>query len=461
MSSFEDKRDELLTWNELYMTLNVKTFPVYPSTYVTEVLDILRKLNPCEALKDEYLDAVAEAYELRSLKNGLDALGTAMQEFGLRLCYKKSPDNTYYTVWMHEVENTQKYLNLFKPYLTRRCFFNNINTFALTDGERIDDPSDDVDMECFDISIQLTMPRCGAPEPFLLRGNQTYLCVPYRECKDNNEFFNAIHLKTMTVCNNLEYTYDKNCILPHIIHGSEVFMSDEPKHWVLCKQKSNRWVPDYDAYDEGKEYEENNNPIKSMYLTSPGKESDIITHQEMIPVAEQENMTVYMLNSGLRTGRLFVTHTKANRFFVKASLTDVDCKKQPVVKHMWQDGHPYLFVGFTPSLWYVFDLEAMTYSKHKDACDLSGQFKCTEDRVYLCMDDGRVLRMKNFSALKLSEPTDFSAEFLKEIKPCKTEHKGEPNKTPFYALRRNRKNPQTEQSFEFGEPGVTLHVIFE
>lgn len=86
-----------------------------------------------DALCDSYLDDVCDAYETRSTLEQLCALGTAMQSCGLRMCYmKRTPtQGDGYTIWLHHVEDTEKFLSLYKPYLTRRNFFNSINTFSV------------------------------------------------------------------------------------------------------------------------------------------------------------------------------------------------------------------------------------------------------------------------------------------------------------------------------------------
>lgn len=460
-----DKRGEILTWNELFNTLDVKTFQVYPSTHLHEVLDLLRTTNSehlscasCNKLNDEYLDEVVNAYESRSLRNGLEALGTAMQYLGLRLCYMKSEDNTSYTVWMHDIGDTEEFLNLYKQYLTRQCFFDNINTFALPHEEKLDDPSDDVDMDCFDWNIELTLPRSETLTPFILKGQCEYLCVPFRNCTKDGDYFNAIHLKTMTVCNNLFYKYDKENILPHIIHGAEVFMSHSAKYWVICKQKGGRWLPDFDAYDEEREdTPEYDTTIKRIFLNAQNKRGELVTYKEMTKIAQQENMTVYMQDTGNYSGKLFVMHIHTNDSLVKVRLPVSNWYGVPTTKYLWQNGHPYVFVGFSPSLWYVIDLENMEYHEHKDACKLTGQFICNDARVYLCMNDGRVLRMKLFENIDWKHTVDFSTDYLKEIsRPNKRETL---KKTPFGALRRWNEDQEFEWVYGFGEKDATIHVV--
>lgn len=456
MNSFENKRGEVLTWNELFLTLNVRPISVYPSTKLSEILFRLRKINSEDnafcALNDKFMDEVAEAYEVRSLKNGLDALGTAMQDFGLRLCYRKDENNLCYQVWVHKIDNTQEYLSLYKPYITRKCFFDNINTFVLSNDEQIDAPEDDIDLESFDYCIQLTWPRFGTPMPFILQGECNYLCVPYCNCNNRDSFFSMINLNTMTLNINLEhaYFYDKNSILPHIIRGKECFMSCDSKYWTTCIMKNGRWTPNYD--DDG-DKEEDNNPIKNLCLTSINRHGESFS-QDMKLVAKQENMSVFMQNNG----RLFIIYTNTTKQFLKVELAVKTTKQTPIVKHLWQDSKPYLFVGFSPALWYVFDLETLTLATYKDSSNVSGQFVCCEEKIYLCLDDGRVLRMKPFLEIGYDEVTDFSNSILHNTTKT-NETKIEKNKTGFSALRRKKKN-STEETYTLDDMGTELHVLY-
>ena len=133
------------TWTEVLEFMRIETIELAWNVDGITALKALRKKygKRLAAMNDTFLDEVVDAYRERSTSEQLGALGEAMQALGLRFCHLNlNPAN--YTVFVVESDNTRDYLNQWKRVLTRRQFFNMIDTFSMRRGETLDKPCEDV-----------------------------------------------------------------------------------------------------------------------------------------------------------------------------------------------------------------------------------------------------------------------------------------------------------------------------
>ena len=132
-------------WHEVMDYMGIETIELPWDTDGAQALSKLRDHygDRFPALRDPFLDEVVEAYATRSTTDQLAALGEAMQEFRLRFCHLNL-NPPQYTVFAVETDNTRDYLNKWKEVLTRRQFFNTVDTFAMRREESLDKPSEDV-----------------------------------------------------------------------------------------------------------------------------------------------------------------------------------------------------------------------------------------------------------------------------------------------------------------------------
>ena len=138
-------RKTFKTWKEVMEFMAIETVELPWNVDGVTALKVLRKKfgKRLPALKDTFLDDVVNAYQERCSSEQLGALGEAMQELKLRFCHLNlNPPK--YTVFAVESDNTRDYLNQWKKVLTRRQFFNMIDTFSMRRGETLDKPSEDV-----------------------------------------------------------------------------------------------------------------------------------------------------------------------------------------------------------------------------------------------------------------------------------------------------------------------------
>ena len=176
-------RKIFLTWWELFEHLGIQFISV---RYDADVKDVLKSLRTQYSmtypeLSDKIFDRVVKAYKGRSVFEQLSALGSSFQEHGLRLCYKRSQES--YLVWIMKFDNTQDYLSFWKDYLTRRQFFENIDTFMLPKGTSIESPGYDLNTRLIDKTWQVRTPSWKKnkvlPSYVLSRDGKSFLCVPY------------------------------------------------------------------------------------------------------------------------------------------------------------------------------------------------------------------------------------------------------------------------------------------
>ena len=133
------------TWTEVMKYMNIETIELAWNVDGMTALKALRKKygEHLAAIHDRFLDEVVDAYQDRSTSEQLGALGEAMQELKLRFC-RLNLSPVKYTVFVVESDNTRDYLNQWKKVLTRRQFFNMIDTFSMRRGETLDKPCEDV-----------------------------------------------------------------------------------------------------------------------------------------------------------------------------------------------------------------------------------------------------------------------------------------------------------------------------
>ena len=133
------------TWHEVMAYMQIETVELPWNADGVTTLRILREHygKRFKSLGDSFLDEVVEAYSTRSTSEQLAALGEAMQELKLRF-YHLNLNPPQYTVFAVESDNTREYLNKWKEVLTRRQFFNMIDTFAMRREESLDKPAEDV-----------------------------------------------------------------------------------------------------------------------------------------------------------------------------------------------------------------------------------------------------------------------------------------------------------------------------
>lgn len=172
-----------LTWAELFEHLGIHFIGVRYDANIEDVLKLLRTQYSITypELSDKTFDRVVKSYKGRSVFEQLSALGSSLQEHGLRLCYKRSKES--YLVWIMKFDNTQDYLSFWKDYLTRRQFFENIETFMLPKGTSLESPGYDLNPRLIDKTWQVRTPSCKKNKflsSYILSNDlKSFLCVPY------------------------------------------------------------------------------------------------------------------------------------------------------------------------------------------------------------------------------------------------------------------------------------------
>lgn len=172
------------TWTEVLKYMNIETIDLPWDVKGTQALEALRKKygKRFKALDDPFLDDVVDAYRDRSASDQLSALGEALQELKLRFC-RLNLNPTNYTVFVVESDNTKDYLNQWKAVLTRRQFFNTIDTFSMRHDETLDNPSEDVKIPMESVQVLSNLGSRWGNE-YILDGH--FLVIPYETVTQDN-----------------------------------------------------------------------------------------------------------------------------------------------------------------------------------------------------------------------------------------------------------------------------------
>ena len=422
-------RIPIATWNELFERVGV--FPMWfpydvEASYVLEKFrNLYQGYAQCEtqaqefkaiyeALCDSYLDDVCDAYETRSTFEQLCALGTAMQSCGLRLCYmKRTPiQREGYTIWLHHVENTEKFLSLYKPYITRRNFFNSINTFTLQGKVSLESPETDVNENIVSIPVQTGMPydKDSSPRCFIIDNPYaSFLCVPYETAHKNDarttkelRVFNAARLSEVTA----EIEYDRERIYPYTMTITDL---DGRKHRFVTDDiyRQRSWMC-LDDDDECENRNDENNHVQMPYFYDGcGVLSDCVPLLDgHSPIAKHGDYVYYRRENTTKSTAIVRYNEKEKTFDVVdiPSLLGVDKSRINCI-HDDVNDTTYLFIGIDVNTFEIIDLgtDELTYfsSEYLDGikCDKGGYYVMGENVVMLCMFDGRTLKLKSTKAL--------------------------------------------------------------
>lgn len=433
----EQQRNEVVrihiaTWDELFERIGV--FPIwFPyDVEASYVLEHLRRAfqtpTSCEtptpefkdrkeiydALCDTYLDDVCDAYETRSTFEQLCALGTAMQSCGLRLCYmKRTPiQGDGYTIWLHHVENTEKFLSLYKPYLTRRNFFNSINTFSVQGKVLLESPETDVNENIVSIPVQTGMPydKDSSSRCFILDNPYaSFLCVPYETAHKNDaritkglRVFNAARLLEVTS----EIEYDRARLYPYTMTVTDL---DGRKHRFVTDDiyRQRSWMCLEDDDECKKSNDERNHVQMPYFYEGCGVLSDRVPLLDShYPIAKHGDY-VYYRRENTPKSTVIVRYNEKEKTFDIAdipNLLNVDKSRINCI-HDDVNDTTYLFIGIDLNTFEIINLgtDELTYfsSEYLDGikCDKSGYYVMGENIVMLCMLDGRTLKLKSTKAL--------------------------------------------------------------
>ena len=425
-------RIPVATWNELFERVGV--FPLWfpydvEASYVLEKFrNLYQGYAQCEtpvqeskdnkaiyeALCDSYLDDVCDAYETRSTFEQLCALGTAMQSCGLRMCYKKRTpiQGDGYTIWLHHVENTEKFLSLYKPYITRRNFFNSINTFSMQGNVSLESPETDVNENIVSIPVQTGMPyeKDGSPRCFILDNPYaSFLCVPYETEHKNDarttkelRVFNSSRLSEVTA----EIEYDRDRLYPYRMTVPDL---DGRKHRFVTddiyRQRSWMCLEDDDECDNRND--ESSHVQMPYFYEGCGVLSDCVPLLEgYSPIAKHGDYVYYRIEHTPKSTAIVRYNEKEKTFDVVdiPSLLSVDKSRINCI-HDDVNDTTYLFIGIDVNTFEIINLgtDELTYfsSEYLDGikCDKGGYYVMGENVVMLCMFDGRTLKLKSTKAL--------------------------------------------------------------
>ena len=425
-------RIPIATWDELFERIGV--FPIWfpydvTATYVLEKFRAIYQVPAqCEtpapefkdskaiydALCDTYLDDVCDAYETRSTFEQLCALGTAMQSCGLRLCYmKRTPvQGDGYTIWLHHVEDTEKFLSLYKPYLTRRNFFNSINTFSVPGKVLLESPETDVNENIVSIPVQTGMPydKDSSPRCFILDNPYaSFLCVPYETVHKNDarttkelRVFNAARLSEVTS----EIEYDRDRLYPYMMTVTDL---DGRKHRFVTDDiyRQRSWMcleDDDECYNSN---DESNHVQIPYFYDGCGVLSDCVPLLDgHYPIAKHGDYVYYRRENTPKSTVIVRYNEKEKTFDIVdiPSLLSVDKSRINCI-HDDVNDTTYLFIGIDLNTFEIIDLgkDELTYfnSEYLDGikCDKSGYYVMGENVVMLCLFDGRTLKLKSTKAL--------------------------------------------------------------
>jgi adenylate kinase family enzyme len=272
-SSFDNKSNDenevvqrkiFKTWHEVMAYMQIETVELPWNADGVTTLRILRDHygKRFKSLSDPFLDEVVDAYSTRSTSEQLAALGEAMQELKLRFCHLNL-NPPQYTVFAVESDNTRDYLNKWKEVLTRRQFFNMIDTFAMRREESLDKPAEDVRIPMSSLQV-LGVQDTGYGREYIL--DKKYLVVTYetveRYTPEPIKNLRIYDLRTWPLRElKVNLSFDRENIEPFSLEISTE--SGEVCHYVgddILRARSwkktylnekNEYLPVYDeAYDE-------------------------------------------------------------------------------------------------------------------------------------------------------------------------------------------------------------------
>jgi len=120
------------TWSEVLAHLNIHLVDLPWNVTAKSALQELRKQfgDSFSKLYDLSLDEVVELYNGRGITLQLEALGSALQRVGLRLCHLAIQPSSY-KLFVTDSVNTRSFQEMWKGLITRRQFFDNIETISL------------------------------------------------------------------------------------------------------------------------------------------------------------------------------------------------------------------------------------------------------------------------------------------------------------------------------------------
>ena len=246
------------TWHEVMAYMQIETVELPWNADGRTALDILRKHygKRYNNIKDSFLDEVVDAYCERGSMEQLAALGEAMQELGLRFCHL-GLNPPQYTVFVVESDNTRDYLNKWKEVLTRRQFFNMIDTFAMRRDETLDKPAEDVRIPMSFVQV------VGAQDAKLGREyvlDKKFFCVTYEKVErftpEPTKLLRIYDLRSWPVrLLDIKLEFDRENIEPYTltIHAEDedyVYVGDDIERSRSWKRtvvnESGQYLPVYD-----------------------------------------------------------------------------------------------------------------------------------------------------------------------------------------------------------------------
>lgn len=252
------------TWHEVMSYMQIETVELPWNSDGATALRILREKygNRYKNINDSFLDEVVDAYDERSSQEQLAALGEAIQELGLRFCHL-SLNPPHYTVFIVETDNTKDYLNKWKEVLTRRQFFNMIDTFAMRRDETLDRPSEDVKIPMSFVQVMGAQDAKYSREYVL---DKIFFVVTYEKV----ERFNPEPIKQLRIYDlrkwpvqllEAKLEFDREYIEPYTLtitadDGEYIYLGDDverPRSWKKTYvNEKGQVLPIYDDEDEDK-----------------------------------------------------------------------------------------------------------------------------------------------------------------------------------------------------------------
>ena len=250
------------TWHEVMSYMQIETVELPWNADGATALSILRKQygKRYVSINDSFLDEVVDAYSSRSSSEQLAALGEAMQELKLRFCHLNL-NPPQYTVFAVESDNTRDYLNKWKEVLTRRQFFNMIDTFAMRRGETLDKPADDVRIPMSSVQVVGSRDAQYGREYVL---DKKFFVVTF----ETVERFNPEPIKNLRIYDlrswplrqmDIKLEFDRENIEPYTLtiktdNGPIIYVGDDverPRSWKrTVKNKLGQYLPVYEDEED-------------------------------------------------------------------------------------------------------------------------------------------------------------------------------------------------------------------
>ena len=293
------------TWHEVMAYMQIETIELPWDADGAKTLKILRKHygKRYKAIKDPFLDEVVDAYSSRSASEQLAALGQAMQEFKLRFCHLNL-NPPQYTVFVVETDNTREYLNRWKEVLTRRQFFNMIDTFSMRRDETLDKPAEDVRIPMTFVQV-LGSQEARYGREYIL--DKKYFVVTYETVERLNPEPTK-HLRVYNLCSwpvkqiDCKLEFDRDNIEPYTLTlenvGSDsnqkynIYVGDDlerPRSWKKTIQnEKGQYLPVYDDEEE----EDNNNEWQGLSIGKK-KKLNIPEIEDATPLFTIDDSVIY------------------------------------------------------------------------------------------------------------------------------------------------------------------------